>query len=350
MLTRRSLQPGGGRRYCFVVARKVIRIAVGPDDLAQSRFAISPLWELVHAMRALGGRKRSGGPAQPWLDRARERFRTLRRSADVDAVLVLQPEGYGVAFLLPPPTGVATTVEDLLEVVRSTPLDQARREIAHALALGPPATPRLRAVVESDDVTAYLADVLETAWRVLLAPDWAQLRAILERDVVHRAGRLAGGGWATALADVHPQVRYADGSVEIPARQDEGEVDLAGRGLLLVPSVFVWPHVAYGFDPPWPPALIYPARGVAALWSRDPTGSPNGLARLLGPTRAAILTALDEPASTTQLVAALHLSVGGVGDHLAALRAAGVVSRARTGRSVLYLRTSVGDALVAASE
>lgn len=332
------------------MARKVIRLTVGPDDLAQSRFAISPLWELVHAMRALGARQRRGGPAQPWVDRARERFSELRRSADVDAVLVLQPEGYGVDFLLPPSRSVATTVEDLLEVVRATPLEQARREIARALALGPPPAPRVLAVLERDDVTAYLADVMARAWDLLVAPDWPQLRAILERDVVHRAGRLAGGGWAAALADIHPQVRYAAGSIEMPARVEEVDVDLAGRGLLLVPSVFVWPHVAYGFDPPWPPALIYPARGVAALWSREPTGTPDGLARLLGPTRAAILAALDEPATTTQLVAALHLSVGGVGDHLAALRDAGVVGRARTGRSVLYTRTPVGDALVAASD
>jgi Family of unknown function (DUF5937)/Helix-turn-helix domain len=328
----------------------VIRLSVGPDDLAQSRFAISPLWELVHAMRALGGQDGRGGPAQPWVDRARDRFKLLQRTADVEAVLVLQPKGYGVDFLLPPPSSVATTVEDLLDVVRTTPLEQARREVARALEVGPPASPRVLEVLARDDVPGYLADVLAAAWRLVLGPDWPQLRAILERDVVHRAARLARDGWAAALSDVHPQVRYADGGVEIAARATQEDVDLAGRGLLLMPSVFVWPHVAYGLDAPWPPTLIYPARGVAALWSRERAGAPGGLARLLGPTRAAILTALDEPATTTQLVVALHLSVGGVGDHLAALRDAGVVSRARTGRSVLYTRTPVGDALVAASE
>jgi DNA-binding transcriptional ArsR family regulator len=332
------------------VARKVLRLAVGPDDLARTRFAVSPLWELVHAMRAVAGRSTTRGPAQPWVERARARFAGLRRETDVEAVLALQPPGYGADFVVPPPRGVATTVEDLLDDVRATPLEQARREIDRALRLGPEPSARLRAVLERDDVTGYLADVLAVSWRRLLAPDWPQLQAILERDVVHRAGRLARGGWAAALDDVHPQVRYADGHVDLRARSDEGVVDLAGRGLLLMPSVFVWPDVAYGVDPPWPPVLIYPARGVAALWSREPVGASGGLARLLGATRAAILTALDEPATTTQLVAALHLSVGGVGDHLAALRDAGVVSRARTGRSVLYTRTSVGDALVAAGD
>jgi DNA-binding transcriptional ArsR family regulator len=333
------------------VATSVVRLAVGPDDLARSRFAVSPLWELVHGMRALAAPRR-GSPAQPWVVRARERFAGLRRTADVETVLALQPPGYGADFVVPPPIGVATTVDDLLEVVRATPLDQARHEVG--LALAQPGsrtlTPRVRAVLARDDLPAYVADVLAQAWRVLLAPDWPQLRAILERDVVHRADRLAREGWAAALADVHPDLRYADGHVELRSRRSGAEVDLAGRGLMLMPSVFVWPHVAYGVDLPWPPVLIYPARGVAALWSPGPAGAPDGLARLVGPTRAAVLAALDEPASTTQLVAALRLSVGGVGDHLAALLAAGVVTRARAGRSVLYSRTPVGDALVAASE
>ena len=140
---------------------------------------------------------------------------------------------------------------------------------------------------------------------------------------------------------------------------------LDGRGLLFVPSVFVWPKLALGLDPPCPPSLIYPARGVAALWERPGRGARGAapgtasapgtaaapgtaLDRLLGPSRAAILIALEEPASTTQLVATLGQSLGGIGDHLAVLREAGLISRARSGRSVLYRRTPVGDALVAA--
>jgi DNA-binding transcriptional ArsR family regulator len=88
---------------------------------------------------------------------------------------------------------------------------------------------------------------------------------------------------------------------------------------------------------------------VSALWERPRQVSPGtALDRLLGTSRAAILLALQDPASTTQLAATLGQSLGGIGDHLAVLREAGLIARARSGRSVLYRRTPVGDALAAA--
>ncbi|WP_131741605.1 DUF5937 family protein, partial [Actinomadura roseirufa] len=192
---------------------------------------------------------------------------------------------------------------------------------------------------------AVLAGALEAAWRALLAPDWPRLRAICERDVLHRAGRLTGGGWEAALRDLHPRVRWRAGGVELLRTRSGVTVRLGGRGLLLIPSVFVWPAVAAHTDDPWPYGLIYPARGISALWESAPPAPPGALAGLLGRTRARVLLALDEPAGTTQLARSLGVAPGAVGDHLAVLRRAGLLGRARAGRAVLYHRTPLGEAL-----
>ena len=339
--------------YSFVTGRKVLavalRIEVGNEDLTTSRFALSPLWELTHALRLLANPP-DEPVLRPWLVRARDRYRALAREADVAVILALNPPGWGADFLAPVPAGVSTTIGDLLDQVRSTPTEQAHREVAAALGRQPPLDSRIERILTGDGVAGYVADVLAAAWQALLEPEWRTLRAILERDVVYRAGQLTSRGWAAALGDLHPDLYWEQGRIVLSKMQGDEDAALGGRGLLFVPSVFIWPKLALGLDPPWPPSLIYPARGVAALWERPGSAPARGTAldRLLGPSRAAILIALEEPASTTQLVAALGQSLGAIGDHLAVLREAGLISRARSGRSVLYRRTPVGDALAAA--
>jgi DNA-binding transcriptional ArsR family regulator len=329
----------------------VLRINVRNEDLTMSRFAVSPLWELIQALRLLpGGSRQPGEPVlRPWLLRARDRYRALARETDLGVIRALNPPSWGADFLAPVPASVHTTIGDLLDQVRSTPADQARREVTAALARQPRVDPRVERILASDRVTGYVADVLGAAWRALLEPEWRTLRAILERDVVYRAGQLASKGWAAALTDLHADLSWHQGRIELNRWATDDHADLGGRGLLFIPSVFIWPGLALSLDPPWPPALIYPARGVSALWEQPgQTGPGTALHRLLGSSRAAILLALEDPASTTQLTATLGQSLGGIGDHLAVLREAGLVARARSGRSVLYRRTPVGDALAAA--
>jgi DNA-binding transcriptional ArsR family regulator len=343
-----------------------VRIDASSEDVTASRFAISPLWELSQALRQLSGRRRNpGATLRPWLIRTRDRYTRLAGETDLDLLNALEAPGWGADFITPVPAGVSTTIEELLAEVRATPLDAAHREVAELLRRQP-ADPRVEAILTGDGVTDHVADALAAAWHALLESEWPALRAILERDVVYRAGQLAAKGWAAALDGLHPRISWQQDHIELDS-DDDWHVDLGGRGLLFIPSVFVWPGFAVGFDTPWPPTLCYPARGVAALWERSDRGkSRTGrsevgiseaggsagsgpLPRLLGASRAAVLLALEEPASTTQLTMILGQSLGGLGGHLAVLREAGLATRARSGRAVLYSRTPVGDALVAAA-
>jgi DNA-binding transcriptional ArsR family regulator len=325
----------------------VIRFEVRMDDLLHSRFAVSPLSELDNMLRKLSGLKRNRLPAT-WSARLTPVFRRLRREASLDAVLALMNPRGGATFIAPPPRGLAQTIDDDLATVRATPVPEARREIAEFTG-NRPVDPRVQAVLNAEDVTSRIADILATAWRELLAADWPQIRAICERDVVHRAAQLGSGGWAAALDGLHPRIRWRDGGIDILRTRTNRTVALAGQGLLVVPSVFIWPDVVGYLDEPWPKAMIYPARGTSALWETPASAHTGALGDLLGASRARLLLALAEPASTSQLARSLGLAVGAVGDHLAVLHRAGLLSRARAGRSVLYRRTPLGDALVGGS-
>ena len=324
----------------------MLRIVVDTEDLLHSRFAISPAFELSNVLRLLEGLPGRRSPAA-WLDRLRPAFEDLRRTTDLDAALALHTDGSGADFVAQPPSGVDRTWADDLAAIRATPPAQARREVAQLLAARPATDPRVHDLLHGEDMLERVATALDLAWQALLAPYWPQVRAICERDIVHRAGLLGRSGWAAALDGLHDRVRWRDGGIDVlgpPAGTHT--IELNGEGLLLIPSVFVWPEVATHQDDPWPKTIVYPARGIAVLWESSAPAGPDRLGELLGRTRARLLSALDAPASTSQLAAALGLATGAVGDHLAVLRRAGLLRRARSGRSVLYSRTPLGDALV----
>ncbi|MBP2321037.1 DNA-binding transcriptional ArsR family regulator [Kibdelosporangium banguiense] len=319
----------------------MIRLVATTEDLLHSRFALSPVSDLIRLLRVLSGRAGHRLP-EGWAHRLRPAYRELRETVDLDAVLALNPNRYGADFIAPPPQSLAQTIEDDLATVAATPLSQARMEIDHCLSLQDPLPERVLNVLYSPDVLDRMTTTLRAVWRDLLAPDWPRLRAICERDVIHRAGLLGRGGWSAALTELHPKVRWRDGAIELLRMGNGDTIDLGGKGLLFVPSVFVWPGIGVQFEEPWPKTLVYPARGISALWETPPAGA---LGPLIGVSRARILLALDEPASTSQLARTLGIATGAVGDHLAVLRNSGLVSRARSGRAVLYRRTPLGDAL-----
>ena len=316
----------------------------GPGALARVRFAISPLAEVRRSRRVLDD---PGSQALhlPWAIDAR------RTTADLDLapLRALDPvDVYTPDFISPPPTSPLAEFEDELARIAATPVAQVRAEICRTYR-----GRQLPAVLEPllhDTPAAIggLVDLLRAYWDRALAPHWPRLQAVLEGDVLHRARQIADGGAERLFADVDPSVSWADGVLRIDKKFDE-TLDLEERGLLFVPSVFIWPTVALVTDPQWQPTIFYPARGVGTLWEPQQPAAPQALAGVLGRVRAGVLTALDSPRSTTDLARTLGVSAGGVSQHLGALRAAGLVQGHRVGRVVLYLRSPAGDTLVGAA-
>ena len=72
----------------------------------------------------------------------------------------------------------------------------------------------------------------------------------------------------------------------------------------------------------------------------------SALASLLGVPRAALLRALERPATVGELAARLHLVPSGITHHIQVLEPAGLVRRERRGQFVLVHRTARGTELL----
>lgn len=325
----------------------MLELSFTAGDLARTRFALSPLWEVVASVRVL--RRPGDHPMlRPWSDSAAPAL----RAAGVDwrrlASLVPVPTRRVPGFVCPPP---ATPVPDLgveLATLRATPPEVVRAQVA---ALPGPVPPPAAALVDRPEKgLAALAEEIAQYWEVALAPYWARVRAALEADVLYRARRLVEGGPSLLFEDLDPQVTWDDtGSLRLVHRHASGLRPLGGRGLLLVPSAFIWPRIFSSAAPGRQPTLRYPVRGIGTLWNpeRSPAGAAPALAGVLGTARARLLAHLHTPATTTELAHRTGLSPGGVSRHLSLLHDAGLVDRHPRGRTVLYARTRRSESLLA---
>jgi DNA-binding transcriptional ArsR family regulator len=272
--------------------------------------------------------------------------------ADLDLLPLLSllpADGYIPDFITPPPDSPLMRIADELDLLRSTPPRQVRKELEifrrqHGNRLPAAVAPLLR---NPKRELSRLADTMADYWERAVAPHWPRILALLSADLRHRATRLTEEGPAGLFDDLHPTITFEGDWLRID-QPWQGTVELGGRGLLLLPTVFSWERPSVISIEPWQPTLIYPARGVALLWEPDRDAAPE-LAALMGATRARILAALDAPLSTTDLAQRLGLTPGGVSQHLKVLVSAGLAASRRERRVVLYARTAVGDQLASVS-
>jgi DNA-binding transcriptional ArsR family regulator len=313
------------------------------DSSMAVRFAISPAWETQAALQTLTDER---GPTyhQPWLTRVRSAAAGL----DLAPLLAALPRrGYVPDFLAPPPPTSRSRWPQQLAQLRATNPEQVARELHRCRQTVPDGRDRrLLTALLADPQRArdHLAVRLADAWTSLIDPYWMRIRTMLERDIGERSRALARHGLRRTLDQLHAKTRWTAHGLHLADGCDV-TVEVDQRGLLLMPSAYLWPHVATIIEPPWLPTIVYPAAGIADLWN-TPASAPDVLGRLLGTSRAHILACLDRPLSTTALAAITGLSPAGVSGHLLTLRDAGLLSTTRYGHEVRYYRTELGCALL----
>jgi len=316
---------------------------VSADTLAESRFVISPLAEATASLIALERGTAAHPGERTWLGAHQPAYRERLAGDPITALLVRAALGrHWIAdFFTIAPTGEGETTlaEDLARVRERLP-EVARVDLT--MSLGGP----LPASLHRSDLPERAADLLEWVWTQTVLPYWPRRRQIMEADIVARTRQLSQGGWAAALSDMRPGMRWlGEGRLQINAYNYPPR-KIAGAQLLFVP---VTPGQGWvSWDLPHRYAVMYPCSGVLA--QADPVPVPEALGALLGPARASVLVLLETPKSTTQLVALTGQGLGSVGRHLKVLLDARLVQRRRAGRSVLYYRTATGETLLAAQQ
>src|SRR5207248_11729584 len=120
---------------------------------------------------------------------------------------VLPRRGYVPDFLAPPPQAARPDVGCQLAQVRATDPAQVSRELlwcretVHTVH-GSRMLDGL--LTNPEGARDQLAGLLHDAWARLVAPSWARIRALLERDIEERSRALARRG-LRALDELHPK-------------------------------------------------------------------------------------------------------------------------------------------------
>lgn len=326
----------------------LIELGFSAGDLAQMRFAVSPMWEVVAGFRLLLRSGTAHPVHRPWAEQVAPRVAAAGLDRGWLAELI-PASGYLPHFLNPAPVGPAPALADELSALRAAPADVVRRELDHLRYHQGGRGPRLRALYADPQARlARVAEEIEAYWGLALAPYWARIRGVLDADVFHRARQVAEHGAGHVINDLHSALRWEGNALRLVRRTRPLSREAAGAGLLLVPSVFLGPDLLTRMTPPDPPQLAYPARGVGSLWESRSVTTSAAVAAVLGRSRTRLLTELETPASTTELAGRTGISAPGVSQHLTALRDAGLVTAHRAGRSVLYARTAVAESLLTA--
>ena len=308
------------------------------DLLARSRFAVSPMADVVEALVTLVSPR--DGSQRAFAGAHRDAFEDMLRAHPGRAALLRHSwrRGWLADFLGLPPTGPVMGFDEQLEHVAR--LGDARlRSDLREVGNGP-----LPRILARPGVTGHATGLLQWVWTYTLATDWARRERILRADIVARTSRLATHGWADVVRDLgRDRAWLGDGYLQINRHDNPPRSLRSDSELYFVP---VNGHGSFvGWDLPSRYAIYYPVTGALARVDSPGLG---GLSRLVGDNRALVLTALGDPASTTNLTARTGLGLGTVGNHLKVLLDSGLVLRRRSGREVLYWRTALGDGLVAA--
>ncbi|MEU1642239.1 ArsR/SmtB family transcription factor [Micromonospora zamorensis] len=248
-------------------------------------------------------------------------------------------------FLTPPSLG--SDLPAALDEVLATPTATLAAELRPRIAAGDlPA--RVGALASGETAARQrLSAAMRAFHQVAVAPYQDTIAAAVHGDRAVRAHTMVDAGIDRVLRDLSPYLFWKPYGERYELSYECGFANgvtlaPAGRGVTLVPS-YLLPRPCVLDDPAGPMVLAYPIRPTRrALVSSRP------LADLLGRTRAAVLGAIADGPSTSQVARTVGISLASASQHATILRSAGLVTTRRAGPAVRHTLTPLGEHLLRA--
>ncbi|WP_106297926.1 ArsR/SmtB family transcription factor [Knoellia remsis] len=303
------------------------RIELSPGAMARVRWGVSPLGTLSAFLRLA-----ASGERHPVWGRARDVVGgALDRTPLVAELVPRGGRGY-MPLVAPPLPAARPSADDELDVIRALADSAVDDQLSQT---GRP-MPRARRLLEAGQITTVLVAELSLLWRHGLARVWPDLEHALDEECQMRSHLLGTEGLAGTLDTLHPRVRWAGDGALLVDRGRRRTTNVGAAGLVVVPSlVDSVPRLALETAPA---CISYPVGLEIVEGSRHRERRVRAAARMIGDTRWRVLQALDEGRSTTELAERLRLPLSTVATHVSVLYRAGLLTRRRVGRSVVYER------------
>lgn len=327
------------------------RVNFTSDDVARIRFsrAAAPVVETTLIMAELRGLAAGNGRRR--VDRRLSEARAAFPATARPLLDLLRPCMPWPDFL----DSFAPDLKEGLEEVRATPRAVLRSQLGNNWrnrAGRPPTWVRNLADGDRESVELVVR-ALHDLHQAVVEPRWDNALVAFHAEMARRIPVLAARGHEELFAALHPRLRWRENGLDRTGF--DGEWDLHGPGMVLMPSAF-WtgePLFSFSDDELRPNVLIYAAHprglnghGLAHDGLRTDEADDDSLAALLGPTRAAVLRALEEPVSTAELAGVVGISPASASEHAKVLREVNLIETSREGRAARHSLTALGRTML----
>lgn len=326
-----------------------VHLVFDAEDVAETRFAISPMRHAVFAALC-AHHPELAAPGSLW--------REIGRGIESRSVPLLELIGHAGArsrllgdllWIEPPPLGTGrNSMGDELDALMDLDRTPATWEYSGDLWRLMRGTVDPALIASPERITRVMADGLYVLFHRFIAPEWRSMRRHMENDLHHRAEVALGHGMGAALASLSPRLRWEDSSLYIGAA-GTGKARLRGHGLSVGPIVSAargYLSVVLSSDARRS-LMSYPVPGDRSTPEHTPR--IDTLGALVGAPRGRALRAIGSGCRTGELASRLGVSPSTASEHATVLRNAGLIVTRREGRAVRHVLSPLGAKLLASN-